>query len=99
MPARINRVTEKADWGGTIFEMMKNNKHVFLFDRVWYQVSCKTDHHNFWPERCNTPNLMARYSCILLYPVLVRNAKTNPSIVTTTSDLWREASRSTDGRT
>ena len=27
---------KRPDWGGTIFEMMKNNKHVFLFDRVWY---------------------------------------------------------------
>ena len=62
-------------WGGTIFEMMKNNKHVFLFDRVWYQVSYKADHHNFWFERCNTPNLMAGYSCILFNPVLQTNAE------------------------
>ena len=25
---------KRPDWGGTILEMMKNNKHVFLFDRV-----------------------------------------------------------------
>lgn len=50
--------------------MMKNDKHVFLFERVWYQVSYKADHHNFWFERCN---LVARYSCILFYPVLPTN--------------------------
>lgn len=26
----------RPDWSGTIFETMKNNKHFFLFDRVWY---------------------------------------------------------------
>ena len=51
---------KRPDWGGTIFEMMKNNKNIFLFDRVWYQVSYKADHHNFWFEQCNTPNLVAR---------------------------------------
>ena len=60
----------RPDWGGTIFKMMKNNKHLFLFERVWYQVSYKADHHNFWFERCN---LVARYSCILFYPVLPTN--------------------------
>ena len=65
----------RPDWGGTISEMMKNNKHVFLFDRVWYQVHYKADHHNFKFNRCNTPNLMARYSYILLYPVLSTNAE------------------------
>ena len=39
---------KRPDWGGTIFEMMKNNKHVFLFDRVWYQGNYKADQHNFW---------------------------------------------------
>ena len=61
---------KRLDWGGTIFEIMKNNKKVFLFDRAWYQVSYKADHHKFWFERCNTPNLMARYSSILFNPVL-----------------------------
>ena len=60
---------KRPDRGGTIFEMMKNNKHVFLFDRVWYQVSYKADHHNFCFEPCNTHNFMARYSCTLFNPV------------------------------
>ena len=94
----------RPDWGGTIFQMIKNNKHVFLFDRVWYQDELlshyKADHHNFKFNRRNTPNLMARYSCFLLYPVLPTNAEkqTHQSLLTT-NDLWREASRSTDGRT
>ena len=66
---------KRPDWAGTIFEMMKNNQHVFLFDRVWYQVSYKADHHNFWFERYNTPNFMARYSCILFNPFLPTNAE------------------------
>ena len=68
---------KRPDWGGTFFEIMKNNKHVFLFYRVWYQVSYKADHHKFWFERCNTPNLMARYSCILFNPVLPKNKPSN----------------------
>ena len=68
---------KRPDWGGTIFEIMKNNKHVFLFDRVWYQVSYKADHHKFWFERCNTPNLMARYSCIQFNTVLPKNKPSN----------------------
>ena len=51
---------KRPDWGGTIFEMTKNNKNVFLFERVWYLVSYKADNHNFWFKQCNTPDLVAR---------------------------------------
>ena len=37
----------RPDWGGTIFEMIKSNKHVFLFDCVWYQVHYKADTKQF----------------------------------------------------
>lgn len=88
----------RPDWGGTIFKIMKNNKHVSLFERVWYQVSYKSDLHNFWFERCN---LVARYSCILFYPVLPANREkqTLQSLLQLTIEIWREASRSTVGRT
>ena len=46
---------------------MQENDHVFLFDRRWYCVCYNPDSHYFKFKPCNTPNLVARYSCILLY--------------------------------
>ena len=58
----------RPDWGGTILKMMQENEHVFLFDRRWYNVCYNPKSHYFKFKPCDTPNLVARYSCILLYP-------------------------------
>ena len=58
----------RPDWGDTVLKMMQENKRVFLFDRQWYCVCYNPESHYFKFEPCNTPKLVARYSCILHYP-------------------------------
>ena len=61
------------DWGGMILEMMKYNEHVHLFNRRWYHILYNPRTKFFKLKLCDTPNLMARHSCILSYPVLMSN--------------------------
>ena len=61
------------DWGGMILEMMKYNEHVHLFNRRWYRILYNPDTKFFKLKLCDTPNLRARHSCILSYPVLMSN--------------------------
>ena len=58
----------RPDWGGTVLKMMQENDHVLLFDRRWYCVCYNPESHYFKFKPCDTPKLVARYSCILLYP-------------------------------
>ena len=87
---------KRPDWCGTVFEMMKNNKHVFLFDLVWYQVGYKAD---TTISGLNGVTHLASWQGIAVSCLILFCRKTNPPIVTTANDVWREASRSTDGRT
>jgi len=57
----------RPDWGGTVLKLMQGNDHVLLFDRRWYRVCYNPESHYFKFKPCNTPNLVARYTCILLY--------------------------------
>ena len=61
----------RRDWGGTVVKMMQQNDRVFLFDRSWYCVSYNPESRYFKFKPCDTPKLVARYSCILLYPFYV----------------------------
>ena len=55
----------RSDWGGCILEMIKVNEHVYLFDQRWYRVQYNLESHYFKFKPCDTPNLVARHSCIL----------------------------------
>ena len=55
----------RPDWAGMIAEMMKFNKRVYLFDQRWYRVEYNPDSRYFKFKPCDTPNLVARHSCIL----------------------------------
>ena len=61
----------RPDCGGTILEMSKFNERVYLHNCCWHHVhyNPETYYVNFKP--CDTPNLLARHSCILSYLVLV----------------------------
>ena len=61
----------RPDCGGTILEMLKYNEYVYLFDRRWYRVHYDPETYYFKFKPCDTPNLVARHSCILSYPVLL----------------------------
>ena len=61
----------RPDWGGMILEMMKYNEHVHLFNRRWYRIYYNPQTYYFKFKLCDTPNLVARHSCILSYPVLL----------------------------
>ena len=65
----------RPNWGGMILEMMKYNEHVRLFDRHWHRILYNPDAKFFKFKLCDTPNLVARHSCILSYPVLMSNDK------------------------
>ena len=55
----------RSDWGGCILEMIKVNEHVYLFDQRWYRVQYNLESHYLKFKPCDTPNLVARHSCIL----------------------------------
>lgn len=55
----------RPDWGGMILEMVKYNEHVYLFDQQWYRVLYNPETYYFKFKPCDTPNLVARHSCIL----------------------------------
>ena len=55
----------RPDWGGMILEIMKYNEHVYLYDRRWYRLSFNADTYHFKFKQCDTPNLVARHSCLL----------------------------------
>ena len=44
--------------------MMKVNEHMYLFDQRWYRVQYNLESHYFKLKPCDTPNLVARHSCI-----------------------------------
>ena len=60
---------KRPDWGGTVLKMMQENDRVFLFDRRWFCVCFNPESRYFKFKPCDTPKLVARYSCILIYPV------------------------------
>ena len=55
----------RSDWGGMVVEMIKWNERVYLFDQQWYRIEYNPDSHYFKFKPCDTPNLMAKHSCIL----------------------------------
>ena len=61
----------RPDCGGTIIEMLKYNERRYLFDRRWYRVQYNPETYYFEFKPCDTPNLVAKHSCILSYPVLL----------------------------
>jgi len=61
----------RPDLGGTVLKMMQENEDVFLFDRRWLSVCQNPGSHYCKFKPCDTPHLVARYSCILLYPFYV----------------------------
>ena len=46
--------------------MTKFNERVYLLDQPWYRIEYNPDSHYFKFKPCDTPNLVARHSCILL---------------------------------
>ena len=55
----------RPDWGGMVMEMMKFNERVYLLDQRWYRIKYNPDNHYFKFKPCDTPNLVAKHSCIL----------------------------------
>ena len=55
----------RPDWGGMILHMVKFNDHVYLFDQQWYCVKYNPETYYLKFKPCDTPNLVARHSCIL----------------------------------
>lgn len=45
--------------------MVKFNEHVYLLDQRWYRVQYNPETYYFKFKPCDTPNLVARHSCIL----------------------------------
>ena len=52
-------------WGGGILDMMKFNERVYFLDQRWYRIEYNPDSHYFKFKPCDTPNLIARQSCVL----------------------------------
>ena len=55
----------RPDWRGMILQMVRFSDHAYLFDQQWYRVQYNPETYYFKFQRCDTPNLVARHSCIL----------------------------------
>jgi len=60
---------KRPDWGGAVLKMMQENDRVFLFDRRWFYVCYNPESRYFKFKPCDTPKLVARCNCILIYAV------------------------------
>ena len=86
----------RLDCEGIILEIMKNNKHIFLFDRVGIKSATK---QTTTISGLNGVTHLASWQGIAVSCLILFCRKTNPPIVTTANDHWREAGGWTDGRT